>query len=79
MKVLLLQDVKEQGKKGEIINVSDGYANNFCLRRDHWIQSGDRRSFDQLIHDQPFCRDITVITDTHLFFYQFIPIFIREI
>ena len=29
MKVLLLQDVKGQGKKGEIINVSDGYANNF--------------------------------------------------
>ncbi|MBR2986031.1 MAG: 50S ribosomal protein L9, partial [Clostridia bacterium] len=28
MKVLLLQDVKGQGKKGEIINVSDGYANN---------------------------------------------------
>ncbi len=32
MKVLLLQDVKGQGKKGEIINVSDGYANNFLLK-----------------------------------------------
>ena len=33
MKVLLLQDVKGQGKKGEIINVSDGYANNFLIKK----------------------------------------------
>lgn len=31
MKVLLLADVKAQGKKGEIINVSDGYAKNFLF------------------------------------------------
>lgn len=31
MKVLLLQDVKAQGKKGEVINVSDGYARNFLF------------------------------------------------
>ena len=33
MKVLLLQDVKGQGKKGDVINVSDGYANNFLLKK----------------------------------------------
>ena len=33
MKILLLADVKGQGKKGDIINVSDGYANNFLLKR----------------------------------------------
>lgn len=33
MKVLLLEDVKAQGKKGEIINVSDGYAKNFLFPR----------------------------------------------
>lgn len=31
MKVLLLEDVKGQGKKGEIVNVSDGYARNFLF------------------------------------------------
>ena len=31
MKVILLQDVKNVGKKGQTIEVSDGYANNFLL------------------------------------------------
>lgn len=33
MKVILLQDVKNVGKKGQTIEVSDGYANNFLLPR----------------------------------------------
>lgn len=31
MKVILTQDVKAQGKKGQIVNVSDGYARNFLF------------------------------------------------
>lgn len=33
MKVLLLQDVKDTGKKGQIVDVSDGYARNFLFAR----------------------------------------------
>lgn len=33
MKVILQADVRGQGKKGEILNVSDGYARNFLLPR----------------------------------------------
>ena len=33
MKVILLQDVKAQGKKGDVINVSEGYARNFLLKK----------------------------------------------
>jgi large subunit ribosomal protein L9 len=33
MKVILQQDVKGQGKKGQMVDVSDGYARNFLLPR----------------------------------------------
>lgn len=33
MKVILLQDVKKIGKKGEVINTSDGYARNYLFPR----------------------------------------------
>lgn len=33
MKVVLLQDVKGSGKKGELVSVSDGYARNFLFPR----------------------------------------------
>ena len=33
MKMILLQDVKSVGKKGDLINASEGYAKNFLLPR----------------------------------------------
>ncbi|MCI9414294.1 MAG: 50S ribosomal protein L9 [Clostridiales bacterium] len=33
MKVILKQDVRGQGKKGELVNVSDGYARNYLFPR----------------------------------------------
>jgi len=32
MKVILLEDVKGKGKKNQIINVSDGYGNNYLIK-----------------------------------------------
>lgn len=40
MKVVLLADVKGQGKKGELVNVSDGYARNFLFPKKLAVQAG---------------------------------------
>lgn len=33
MKVILTQDIKGSGKKGQMVDVSDGYANNFLIKK----------------------------------------------
>ena len=39
MKILLREDVKKLGKKGEIVDVSDGYAKNFILPKKLGIEA----------------------------------------
>ena len=39
MKVILKQDVKKVGKKGEVVEVSDGYARNFLIARGLAVQA----------------------------------------
>lgn len=44
MKVILQKDVKGSGKKGDIVNVSDGYAKNFLLKNGLAIVADDKNS-----------------------------------
>lgn len=39
MKVLLLQDVKGKGKKGDMVNVAEGYARNYLLPRNLAVEA----------------------------------------
>ena len=39
MQVVLLQDVKSLGKKGELVNVNDGYARNFILKKNLGVEA----------------------------------------
>lgn len=39
MKVILLEDVKSLGKKGEVVEVNDGYARNFLLKKKLGIEA----------------------------------------
>ncbi len=39
MEVILLEDVKSLGKKGELVNVSDGYARNFLLKKNMGVEA----------------------------------------
>ncbi len=41
MKVILLADVKGHGKKGELVNVSDGYARNFLFQKNLAVEANN--------------------------------------
>lgn len=72
MKVILLEDVKSLGKKGEIVNVSDGYARNFVLPKKLGLEANsanmndlklqranaDKIAQEQLEHAQALAKEL---------------------
>lgn len=46
MKVILLEDVKSLGKKGDVVNVNDGYARNFVLPKKLGIEANSKNMND---------------------------------
>lgn len=46
MKVILLEDVKSLGKKGDVVNISDGYAKNFILKKKFGIEATNKNMND---------------------------------
>lgn len=50
MQVIFIKDLKGQGKKGEIKDVSDGYAMNFLIKRGYAIKKTEG-SLNKLRHD----------------------------
>ena len=52
MKVILLEDVKSLGKKGEIVNVNDGYARNFILPKKLGLEATSKNLNDLKLQKQ---------------------------
>lgn len=46
MKVILLEDVKNLGKKGQVVDVSDGYARNFVLPKKLGVEANGKNMND---------------------------------
>lgn len=52
MKVILLQDVKSLGKKGDVVNVSDGYARNLLLPKKLGVEATAKTLNDLKLQNQ---------------------------
>jgi len=61
MKVILLEDVKALGKKGEIVEVNDGYARNFILPKKKGLEANGKNLNDlklQKANDEKVAKEI---------------------
>ncbi|MGN0369085.1 MAG: 50S ribosomal protein L9 [Butyrivibrio sp.] len=61
MKVILLQDVKSLGKKGETVDVSDGYARNYILPKKLGIEANSQNLNDlklQKAHEEKVAKEL---------------------
>lgn len=52
MKIILLEDVKSLGKKGDIVNVSDGYARNAILPKKLGVEATGKNLNDLKLQNQ---------------------------
>ncbi len=52
MKIILLEDVKSLGKKGDIVNVSDGYARNMILPKKLGVEANGKNMNDLKLKNQ---------------------------
>lgn len=60
MKIILMQDVKALGKKGQTVEVSDGYARNFILPRKLGIEANAKNMNDlklQKAHEEKVAKE----------------------
>ncbi len=60
MKVILLQDVKTHGKKGDIVEVADSYAKNVLIRRKQGVEATPKALNDLKLrnaHDEKVARE----------------------
>ena len=61
MKVILLQDVKAHGKKGQIVEVSDGYARNFIIPKKLGVEATSKNLNDlklQKANDEKVAKEL---------------------
>ena len=61
MKVILIEDVKSLGKKGEVVNVSDGYARNNLFPKKYALEATPKNINDlklQKAHEEKVAQEI---------------------
>lgn len=63
MKIILIQDVKKLGKKGEIIEASDGYARNYILPQKLGIEANSKNLNDLKLQKMKEEKDAQRILD----------------
>lgn len=60
MEIILLQDVKSLGKKGELVKVSDGYARNYVLPKKLGVEANSKNKNDlklQKAHEEKLAKE----------------------